>query len=75
MVTQIVTTRSLETRPSAAAASLVGVDDPLTTKLLAALAETYAAEADEQAAEETPRRRAERSSLEWRSSWMPHSHS
>ena len=33
-----------------------GVDDPLTTKLLAALAETYAAEADEQAAEGAPRR-------------------
>jgi len=36
-----------------------GVDDPLTTKLLAALvaalAEIYAAEADEQAAEEAPR--------------------
>jgi hypothetical protein len=32
-----------------------GVDDPLTTKLLAALAEIYAADADEQAAEEAPR--------------------
>jgi hypothetical protein len=31
------------------------VDDPLTTKLLAALAEIYAADADEQAAEEAPR--------------------
>jgi hypothetical protein len=33
-----------------------GKYDPLTTHLLAALAETYAAEADEEAAEEAPRR-------------------
>ena len=49
-----------------------GVDDPLTTKLLAALAEIYAAEADEQAAEESV---GSTIVLEWRSSWMPHSRS
>jgi hypothetical protein len=73
-VTQIVTTAQLGDKAERGRRLARG-GDPLTTKLLAALAETYAAEADEQAAEEAPRRRAERSSLEWRSSWMPHSHS
>ena len=56
MVTQLSTTAQLRDQAERCRRLARGVDDPLTTKLLAALAETYAAEADEQAAEEAPRR-------------------
>jgi hypothetical protein len=55
-VTQIVTTAQLGDKAERCRRLARGVDDPLTTKLLAALAETDAAEAGEQAAEEAPRR-------------------
>ena len=56
MVTQLSTTAQLRDQAERCRRLARGVDDPLTTKLLAAIAETYAAEADEQAAEEAPRR-------------------
>jgi hypothetical protein len=56
MMTQISTTAQLRDQAERCRRLVRGVDDPLSTKLLAALAEIYAAEADEQAAEEAPRR-------------------
>ena len=55
MVTQISTTAQLRDQAGRCRRLVRGVDDPLTTKLLAALAEIYAAEADERAAEEALR--------------------
>ena len=75
LMTQISTTAQLRDQADRCRRLARGVGDPLTTKLLAALAETYAAEPDERAAEEALRQWAEGSSLEWRSSWMPHSRS
>ena len=53
MMTQMSTTAQLRDQAERCRRLVRGVDDPLTTKLLAAFAEIYAA--DEQAAEEAPR--------------------
>ena len=55
MVTQKSTTAQLRDQAERCRRLARGVGDPLTTKLLAALAETYAAEPDERAAEEALR--------------------
>ena len=50
---QILTTAQLRDEAARCRRLARGIGDPLTTKLLAALAETYAAEADELVASET----------------------
>ncbi len=53
MVTQISTTAQLRDKAERCRRLARGIDDPLTTQRLAALAEVYTAEADEQVAKET----------------------
>jgi hypothetical protein len=53
MMRKILTTAQLRAEAEHCRRLVGGIDDPLTTKLLAALAEIYATEADEQAASET----------------------
>jgi hypothetical protein len=50
---QILTTAELRDEAEYCRCLARGTNDPLTTKLLAALAEIYAAQADEQVASET----------------------
>ena len=52
-MTQILTTAQLRDEAARCRRLARGIGDPLTTTLLAALAEIYAAEADEQVASET----------------------
>jgi hypothetical protein len=52
MVTQISTTAQLRDKAERCRRLARGIDDPLTTQRLTALAEGYAAEADEQVARE-----------------------
>jgi hypothetical protein len=52
-MTQILTTTQLREKAESCRRLARGIDDPLTTQLFAALAEIYAAEADEQVANET----------------------
>jgi hypothetical protein len=52
MMMQILTTAQLRDEAEHCRRLALGINDPLTTKLLAALAEIYATEADEQAASE-----------------------
>ena len=52
-MTQILTTAQLRDEAEHCRRLAGGKSDPLTTKLLAALAEIYATEADEQVASET----------------------
>jgi hypothetical protein len=53
MMMQILTTAQLRDEAERCRRLARGIGDPLTTKLLAALAEKYATEADEQVASET----------------------
>jgi len=53
MMMRILTTAQLRDEAAHRHRLARGINDPLTTKLLAALAEIYATEADEQVASET----------------------